>query len=324
MRFGLGLVSELRGRLPVDAYGAMLEQTAVAEASGFDAVFVSEHHPGPGTGGHYLQPIPILAALAARTRRIGLGTSVLLLPFYEPRGLAEELLTLQVVSHNRLILGVGAGFDPREFEARGLPITSRFKRLEEAIGLIRARWETWATEMHEIRPPAIWVAGTTPIAVRRAARLGDAWLPADTARLDELKEAQEAYIRARCAAGRDPIVVERPLLREALVHEESATARQRLAGPVVSRYHAYWAAGDTQLRAEFLHRDFTYEDLEPGRFVVGDPEECVRAIDALQRVLGTTFLILRIPKPELSQAMTLEAVQMFGERVIPRFRAPGQ
>jgi alkanesulfonate monooxygenase SsuD/methylene tetrahydromethanopterin reductase-like flavin-dependent oxidoreductase (luciferase family) len=168
----------------------------------------------------------------------------------------------------------------------------------------------------------MWVAGTTPIAIRRAARLGDAWLPADTARLDQLREAQDVYIQAMRAGGRDPSAVERPLMREALVHDDSATARQRLADPVVSRYRAYWAAGDIQLRAEFPHGDFTYEDLEPDRFVVGDAEECGRSIDMLRRALGTTFLILRIPKPKLSQTVTLETIRMFGERLIPRFRVP--
>ena len=68
MRFGLSLVSEHRHRPPVDAYEAMLEQATVAEASGFDAVFVSEHHPAPGMGGYCLQPVPVLAALAVAAR----------------------------------------------------------------------------------------------------------------------------------------------------------------------------------------------------------------------------------------------------------------
>jgi alkanesulfonate monooxygenase SsuD/methylene tetrahydromethanopterin reductase-like flavin-dependent oxidoreductase (luciferase family) len=299
----------------------MLEQAAVAEASGFDAVFVSEHHPAPGAGDYCFQPVPVLAALASRTRGIGLGTSVLLLPLYQPWRLAEELLTLQAASRGQLILGVGAGFDSREFEAHGLAFSTRFKRLEEAIRLLRADWAECAAHVPGSGSPPVWLAGTTPVAIRRAARLGDAWLPADTARLDALKEAQDLYTQAMRARARDPSRVERPLMREALVHEESATARRRLAGPVVSRYRAYWAAGDIQLRAEFPHGDFRYADLEPGRFVVGDPGQCIRSIDELRRELGTTFLILRIPKPELSQAVTLEAIQMFGTDVIPRFRA---
>lgn len=321
MRFGLSLVSQHRGRPPGDAYAEMLEQVAVAEASGFDAVFVSEHHPASSAGAYCFQPVPVLAALAAGTRRIGLGTSVLLLPLYQPWRLVEELLTLQAVSRGRLILGVGPGFDSREFEAHGLAFSTRFKLLEEAIRLLRAAWDECAVHVPETRPPAVWVAGTTPVAIRRAARLGDAWLPADTARLDALKEAQDLYTQAMRAGGKDPTAVERPLMREALVHEEPAAARRQLATPVVSRYRAYWAAGDTQLRAEFPHGDFRYADLEPGRFVVGDPGQCIRLIDELRRELGTTFLILRIPKPELSQAVTLEAIRMFGERVIPRFRA---
>jgi alkanesulfonate monooxygenase SsuD/methylene tetrahydromethanopterin reductase-like flavin-dependent oxidoreductase (luciferase family) len=318
MRFGLSLVSQHRGRPAEDAYAEMLEQVAVAEASGFDAVFVSEHHPASRTGDYCLQPVPVLAALASRTRRIALGTSVLLLPLYQPWRLAEELLTIQAASQGRLILGVGAGFDTRDFEAHGMPFSARFKLLEEAIRLLRAEWSEAALTFP--RPPPVWVAGTTPVAIRRAARLGDAWLPPDTARLDALKEAEHLYTQAMQAAGKDPLAVERPLMREALVHEDPVTARRRLASPVVSRYRAYWAAGDIQLRAEFPDGDLRYEDLEPGRFIVGDPGQCIQLIDELRRELGTTFLILRIPKPELSQAVTLEAIRMFGQRVIPRIR----
>jgi alkanesulfonate monooxygenase SsuD/methylene tetrahydromethanopterin reductase-like flavin-dependent oxidoreductase (luciferase family) len=320
MRFGLSLVSQHRGRPAEDAYAEMLEQVAVAEASGFDAVFVSEHHPASRTGDYCFQPVPVLAALASRTRRIRLGTSVLLPPLYQPWRLAEELLTIQAASQGRLILGVGAGFDASEFEAHGVAFSARFKLLEEAVRLLRAEWNEAAAHVPGTRPPPVWVAGTTPVAIRRAARLGDAWLPPDTARLDALKEAQHLYTEAMRAAGKDPLAVERPLMREALVHEDPATARRRLSSPVVSRYRAYWAAGDIQLRAEFPDGDLRYADLEPSRFIVGDPGQCIRLIDELRRELGTTFLILRIPKPELSQAVTLEAIRMFGEQVIPRIR----
>jgi alkanesulfonate monooxygenase SsuD/methylene tetrahydromethanopterin reductase-like flavin-dependent oxidoreductase (luciferase family) len=70
------------------------------------------------------------------------------------------------------------------------------------------------------------------------------------------------------------------------------------------------------LRAEFPGGRFTYEDLEAGRFIVGDAAQCTALIEQLRREVGTTFLILRIPKPEMRHSATLEAIRMFGHTVI--------
>src|SRR5215475_2646078 len=112
-----------------------------AEAAGFDSVWLGEHHNSA-----VLHPTPLirLAAIAARTRRLRLGTGVLLLPLYHPLAVAEEAAMVDVISGGRLVLGVGAGYAPEEFSAFGISIKERGRRLEEGAALVRRIW----TEEH--------------------------------------------------------------------------------------------------------------------------------------------------------------------------------
>src|ERR671932_2309399 len=118
-----------------------IQECERAEADGFDSVWLGEHHNSP-----VLYPTPLvgLAAIAARTHRVRLGTGVLLLPLYHPVAVAEEGAMLDLISAGRLILGVGAGYAPEEFAAFGLSIKERGSRLEEAAALLHRLW----TEEH--------------------------------------------------------------------------------------------------------------------------------------------------------------------------------
>ena len=155
-----------------------------AEAAGFDSVWLGEHH-----NSILLYPAPLvgLAAIAARTRRVRLGTGVLLLPLYHPLAVAEEAAMVDVISRGRLILGVGAGYAPEEFAAFGISTKERGSRLDEAVPLIHRLWTEDAVS-HEgrhyritnatLRPrpvqrprPPVWFAGWVEAALRRAGRL---------------------------------------------------------------------------------------------------------------------------------------------------------
>ncbi len=108
-----------------------------AEAAGFDSVWLGEHH---ASGTLYPTPLIALAAIAARTRRIRLGTAVLLLPLYHPLAIAEEAAMVDAISGGRLILGVGAGYAPEEFAAFDVPLKERGSRRDEAVPLIQRLW----------------------------------------------------------------------------------------------------------------------------------------------------------------------------------------
>src|SRR6266511_4583314 len=131
MKIGL---SPLQGQA---RFEETLRECERAEAAGFDSVWLGDHHNDP-----ILHPAPLigLAAIASRTRRIQLGTGVLLLPLYHPVMVAEEAAMVDVISGGRLILGVGAGYAPEEFAAFGVSLKERGSRLDEAVPLIQRLW----------------------------------------------------------------------------------------------------------------------------------------------------------------------------------------
>ena len=177
MRFGI-IPSEGGER-----YADAIREAVLAEELGFDSVWLEEHH---GVRDHYWpSPLLVLAAIAARTSRVTLGTDVVVLPFYAPVRLAEDVAVLQGISGGRFVLGLAAGYRPDEFALHGASLTGRGGRLEEAVGLIRALWAGEAVdhagpayravgriEPVAVPPPPIWLGGWGPKTIERAARIG--------------------------------------------------------------------------------------------------------------------------------------------------------
>jgi probable F420-dependent oxidoreductase len=167
-----------------------------AEELGFADVWVSEHvilpkdAPYPPSPSFY-EPILTLTFAAAVTRRVRLGTSVMVLPMHHPVPMAKQVATLQCLSAGRVIFGIGVGWLEAEFAAMGVPFRERGRRTDESIALMRALWSAdpvsfqtraIAAEIADMRmqpkPPApipIWVGGSSEKALTRAVRLCDGW-----------------------------------------------------------------------------------------------------------------------------------------------------
>jgi probable F420-dependent oxidoreductase len=166
-----------------------------AEDLGFDDVWVSEHIVVPKDAKYppspsFYDPVLTLTWAAAFTKRVRLGTSVLVLPMRHPLPLAKELATLQNLSQGRLILGAGVGWMAAEFAALGVPFHERGRRMDEGIALMRAAWTedpiTFPTRwipavVQEMRmqprptvPIPIWIGGSSEPALKRALGL-DGW-----------------------------------------------------------------------------------------------------------------------------------------------------
>ena len=166
-----------------------------AEELGFDDVWTSEHiivpkdAPYPPSAIFY-DPVLTLTWAAAYTKRVGLGTNVLVLPMRHPLPLAKELATLQNFSDGRLILGAGVGWLEPEFAALGVPFRERGRRMDEGIAMMRAVWSedpvsfiarTIPAVIDGMRslpqpekPIPIWIGGSSEPAIKRALRL-DGW-----------------------------------------------------------------------------------------------------------------------------------------------------
>lgn len=177
-----GMLTDMRdapGRPPTPAhYDREIELVQLAERLGFSCVWTTEQH---GVDDGYLPTqLPVLAALARETSTIRVGSGVILLPLTQFRRVAEEATVVDVLSGGRLVVGVGAGHHPHEFEAFGVELSERARLMEEGIAFLRAGLggEAAPDGLPVNVPPAqeripLVVGGVVRPAIERAVRLGD-------------------------------------------------------------------------------------------------------------------------------------------------------
>lgn len=175
-----------------------------AEERGFESAWVVDHLAIPpddaeGSNGRYLDPLTTLAWLAGSTSRIKLGTSVLILPYRPALATAKAVATLQELSRERLLLGVGVGWMAPEFKALGIPRSERGRRTDETLAFLRrcfaddvmeANGQPFLFRPRPMRPP-ILIGGSGPHALARVIAYGDGWLPMP-APLEQLAAAKRA------------------------------------------------------------------------------------------------------------------------------------
>lgn len=205
---------------------AVLGTARTAEERGFSHVLMSSHllagaldSATEGAVASAADPVVLLAAVAGATERVRLATSVLVLPYYHPVVLANQLATLDVLSGGRLTLTVGVGWNPAEFAAVGVPRSARGRTTDDHLAVLQELWaggpvdrrgdfgalegaELGVTPLTPGGPP-VWVGGHSDAALGRAARFGAGWhgtgvVPDDVAELRERIEVQCGRV------GRDP------------------------------------------------------------------------------------------------------------------------
>jgi alkanesulfonate monooxygenase SsuD/methylene tetrahydromethanopterin reductase-like flavin-dependent oxidoreductase (luciferase family) len=171
-----------------DRYAAALDMAAWADALGAVSISVSEHH---GSADGYLpSPIPMLAAMAARTTEVRLMVAALIVAFHDPLGLAEDLVVLDHLSRGRVDLVVAGGYVHEEFAMFDVPMSERGERVTEAVATLKAafsgqpfqfRGRTVQVTPAPFRPggPALMLGGSSQPAAERAARIADGFLPSD-------------------------------------------------------------------------------------------------------------------------------------------------
>jgi probable F420-dependent oxidoreductase len=201
----------------------MLAVVRHAEEAGLDSVWVTDHVIVPRDVDviyreQMLDPLAVLPWLAGVTERIGLGTSVVILPYRSPIPVAKLLASVDVLSGGRLIVGAAIGWMEGEFDALGVPFKERVSRSEEALELMRTLWieerPEIETKRHHLsglqvspmplqkpRPP-IWIGGGSEGALRRVARLGDGW-HATSAPPETFRQGKQAVTRFWKEAGRE-------------------------------------------------------------------------------------------------------------------------
>ncbi len=208
----------------------LLRWAQTVEGLGFELLMVSDHiavtsdvaeqYPAP-----FYEPFTTLSYLAAVTRRVRLGTTVLIVPYRHPLLVARMAANLNQFSGGRLILGVGVGWAAQEFQALGVSFRRRGELTDEYLQTILTAWENDADYRSGGIP--LWVGGNSDAGMRRAVRLGAAWHPLRSS-LGWLRGAVDR-LRAIAADGRrpTPALIPRIVLR---VTDEPVTRPDRLAG----------------------------------------------------------------------------------------------
>jgi probable F420-dependent oxidoreductase len=238
MKYGIAI----RNMGPQSSRKTIRECARIAEQTGFDALFVSDHLCIPpdqteGSGGRYLDVLATLAFLAGATERIRLGVSVLVVPYRPAVLTAKQIATIQELSGDRVILGVGVGWMKPEFEALGADIKQRGAITTETLAVLHHLWESQEARPYEgklvkfpafvflprpARPP-IWIGGNSAAAQERVLKFGDGWHP--MLRTAEMKPAVDALKAKVTAAGKPAPEI---IVRRGMRLEDSAAARAKL------------------------------------------------------------------------------------------------
>ncbi len=169
-------------------YADVLDQLVEAERLGFDSMWMTEHHFCED--GYTPSPLVMAAAIGARTKRLRIGTNLMILPLHDPVRIAEDAATVSLLTGGRFDLGVGIGYRQVEFDQFGRKIKQRPSLIEEAIEVIRRAWAGERINFEGKRftvgdfritpvpehPPRLFLGGMAPPAIDRAARIADGFL----------------------------------------------------------------------------------------------------------------------------------------------------
>jgi probable F420-dependent oxidoreductase len=336
MHFGLysSIANPPRGENLDRSIDEVIAEAQLAEASGFDSCFFGEHHQD--RDGFLPSPLIVATAVAARTSRLRVGTSVILLPLHHPVRVAEDAITLDLVSKGRVTIGVGVGYQAADFAAFNVPMADRATLFEESVEILRRCWsgerfsfkgKHYTLQDVQIRPrpiqpggPPLWIGASVPAAARRAGRVADGLVGTPSTSLESATRLVDVYKDAARQAGRPPRVI---MMRDAWVARTRAEADAVYGPHVMTAYEYYWQQRLEEFREFPADAKFTLELLAPNRLILGEPETCVREFHRWHEATGADYFLLRLRHAHSggpAHDKILDAIRLFGERVLPHCR----
>jgi len=299
---------------------------------GVDTVFVGQHFLGSEL--RFYQPIPYLAHLATFAPDVRVATGIALLSLVNPVEAAEQVATLDVVTRGRAVYGVGLGYSEKEFAAFGVDRKTRAARFAESISVIRQLWSGDPVQhagrffqLDDAHPsvlplqpggPPIWLGGQSEPAVRRAARIGDAWYVAPFVRHDDLKVLRDVFLEERAKHGLS-LDGEFPVRRDIMIAPAVEAARQLAYERSRARYQTYqkWGLDDAaRAAAQEETSQLDLEEIEK-RFILGPPSRCVEQIQEIAQSTGMTELDLRVHWPGSTHQEAMEQLELFFAEIAP-------
>jgi probable F420-dependent oxidoreductase len=335
-KIGVGLFT---GQIPVESqrtfheeYREAIELVRLVESEGLDGAWVSEHH---FAGDGYLPSLlPLLATFAAATERIELGTGVVLAPFHDPIRLAEDFAVVDQISGGRVIAGFGIGWRDEEFRAFGIETSSRVRRMEEIIEILRLAWgqerfdysgrhysySSVAVTPKPARVPPILVGGFVENAIRRAGRIGDGYISSRADKPEMVEKAFATAAEARKQAGLDgpPMVA---VLQNAFVTESPEEDWPMVRDGIGHQLGVYsgWREG-TDVKGVPLRVIPPDEETIRRTTAYGTPGQVVESLTPLAKILGRypeSHIILRLHYPGMTAPPAAKAISLLAREVAP-------
>jgi alkanesulfonate monooxygenase SsuD/methylene tetrahydromethanopterin reductase-like flavin-dependent oxidoreductase (luciferase family) len=313
---------------PKRQFDELLRQVDAAQRNGFRQLCLGQHF----LYGDYtcLQPIPVFARLAAEVDPdVRLVSTIIMSPVYHPVQLAEDLATLDVMTEGRLVVGIGLGYRPEEFDYLGVPFGERVRRFEEGLELMKAIWtqpsvtfagEFWrldAAEPH-ITPwqqpyPPVWLGGHAPRAVRRAGRVADGWIIPPAVEIADLGPLLDIFREEQARRGLARSL--QPLRRNVFLGTDRQEAMEQFIRASANRYLHYASHGHEQWRVEDIERSFT--EAVGAHVLAGAAADVLAEIQQIARTLPVNPLILRAGWPDMDPDWFISYLDKLGAELVP-------
>ena len=263
-----------------------------------------------------------------------------LLPLHRPVQTAEDVAVLDNIAGGRFILGVATGYRPEEFAAYEEPRSGREPRMEEQLDLMIRGWTTerfsfsgqyYQVEDLSITPkpvqqphPPIWIGASTRGGLRRAAQWGSALVASPRHHINELKEHYRMYRQQLQRFNKTASAT--PVIREVYVAETTAQAEEEAREGIMYLHagmYGKWAnvrpLKDDKGELVKDPASVTF-DTHRERFIIGDPDHCIREIEKYQQAFGMDYLLCWMQFPGVEHAKTVRAMRLFATEVMPHFQ----
>jgi alkanesulfonate monooxygenase SsuD/methylene tetrahydromethanopterin reductase-like flavin-dependent oxidoreductase (luciferase family) len=335
MKVGLFITNQQH--LDRDMVSALDEQISMvrhARDRGWDSLLTGQHYLNEGNN-RQLQLVPFLARLAAEAGEMIIGTGILLLNLHNPVYVAETIATLDIIAKGNFIFGVGLGYRDVEFDAFGVPKGERVKRFEEYLALVEELWtgkpvsyDRYGCRLDKvvmgIRPvqkprPPIWIAANNDPAVRRAARLSDAWFINPHASLASVRRMMGVYRDELKACGK-PFPKDLPVFKEVFCAKDRRTAIELAAPWLGGKYKDYAKWGQDKVMPDDADFTRSFDELSEGRFIMGSPEDCWEQLKPYWSELGCSHLVVRTNWAGMPASESLKSMRLISDELVPALR----
>jgi alkanesulfonate monooxygenase SsuD/methylene tetrahydromethanopterin reductase-like flavin-dependent oxidoreductase (luciferase family) len=335
MKIGLFITNQQRRER--DMVSALADQIAMvhhARDRGWDTLLTGQHYLNEGDN-KQMQLVPFLARLIAEAGEMRVGTGILLLNLHNPVYTAETIATLDVIARGNLIFGIGLGYRDVEFDAFGVPKGERVKRFEDYLDVIQQLWTGKPVSydgpgcrldnvVMNIRPvqqprPPIWLAANNDPAVRRAARLTDAWFVNPHATLASVARMMAVYRDELATCGK-PFPTDLPVFKEVFVAKDRRTAIEMAAPYLGGKYKDYAKWGQDKVMPDDADFSRSFETLTEGRFIIGSPEDCYAQLKPYWADLGCGHIVIRTNWAGMPLATSLSSMRLISDELLPELR----